>query len=187
MLKILAISGSLRRDSMNTKLLRTAQTLVPEGVAVEFADLSTIPMFDQDVESEGIPAAVQTLKDQIAAADGVLIATPEYSRNIPGMLKNALDWVSRGPVRPLIGKPVAVVSASGSIYGGIRAQTELRQLLMHLSAGVLYSPEVAVGQATQKFNEQGEFIDEAGLRFYTTLLGNLVAKIELERRIKELA
>lgn len=183
---IVGISGSLRANSYNTGLLKTAQALLPEGVALEILDISGIPMFDQDLETQGIPPAVQDVKDAIGRADGVIFATPEYSRNIPGVLKNALDWISRGPVRPLSGKPAMVVSASTSIYGGIRAQTELRQLLTHLNANVVHSPEVAVGQANLKFNEMGEFVDEAGLRFYTTLIGNLLQKIETERRLKEL-
>jgi len=183
---LLAISGSLRANSFNTNLLRSAQLLVPDGVTVELAELTDIPIFNQDVEAVGIPAAVQTLKDRIAKADGVIFATPEYTKSIPGVLKNALDWVSRGPVRPLAGKPVIAVSASGSPFGGIRALTELRQLLTNLNANVTHNPEVAVGQANLKFNEQGMFIDEAGLRFYTTLLGNLLIKIDLEERIKEL-
>ncbi|CAN5535223.1 NAD(P)H-dependent FMN reductase [soil metagenome] len=186
MTSLLAISGSLRANSFNTNLLRSTQALVPDGVTVELADLADIPMFNQDLEANGIPAAVQTLKDRIAAADGVIFATPEYTRSIPGVLKNALDWVSRGPVRPLSGKPVIAVSASGSPFGGIRALTELRQLLTHLGANVTHSPEVAVGQANTKFDELGVFTDEAGIRFYTTLLGNLLIKIELERRMKEL-
>jgi len=186
MTSLLAISGSLRKASFSTALLRTAQTLVPEGHAVEIFDLSDIPLFNQDLESEGIPASVQTLKDRIEAADGVLVSTPEYSRGIPGVLKNAIDWISRGPVRPLTGKPTLIMSASPSPFGAIRAQSELRLLLTVLGCQLINSPELAVAQANLKFNENGEFIDETGLRIYSTLLTALTAKIDLDRRIKQL-
>jgi chromate reductase len=183
---LLGITGSLRSASYNTLLLRTVGTMLPNDVNFSFTGLRNIPMFDQDLEQQGNPQSVQALKEAIAQADGIVIATPEYSRGIPGALKNALDWISRGPVRPLSGKPVIVMSASTSPFGGIRAQTELRQLLTHMNAMVIHSPEVAVAAANTKFDENGTFIDEKGRTIMSTLLTSFVKRITLEQRINEL-
>ena len=127
MTTILGISGSLRKASYNTALLRAATTLAPDGVRLETAGLHGIPLYDGDVEAaEGIPPAVAELKDRVAAADGLLLVTPEYNNSIPGPFKNAIDWMSRPPTdsaRVFGGKPVALVGASPGRFGTISAQT----------------------------------------------------------------
>jgi chromate reductase len=138
-MRVLGISGSLRRDSHNTELLRAAATLLPSGVEFELYDgLRAIPPYDEDVRSEGEHPAVTHLKERIAAADAVLFATPEYNHSIPGQLKNAMDWVSR-PLAdtPLKGKPVAVIGASTGMFGAVWAQAELRKVLGAIGAKVI--------------------------------------------------
>lgn len=169
---IAAISGSLRTDSINTRLLRNAQLVAPEGMTIDVIDISAIPLFNGDVESAGLPEAVRIVKDQVLRANGLLLATPEYNYTYSGVIKNALDWLSRGPDRPFPGKPVAVVSASPGNFGGIRAQTELRRLMHGLGAHVLPQPELIVPQAPSKFDEQGVLIDERTQTTYRTMLKN---------------
>ena len=138
-MRVLGISGSLRRDSHNTELLRAAASLLPSGVEFELYDgLRDIPPYDEAERDSGQPAAVADLKERIAAADAVLFATPEYNHSIPGQLKNAMDWVSR-PLAdtPLKGKPVAVIGASTGMFGAVWAQAELRKVLGAIGARVL--------------------------------------------------
>lgn len=167
---ILAISGSLRSGSFNTGLLRTAPSLLPDGMSFQLADLRGIPFFDADIETSGMPDAVAVFKQQINDADGVLIATPEYNFSYTGVIKNALDWASRGPVRPFMDKPVAVVGASTGNFGAVRAQTDMRRLLHGMGAHVMPKPELLITQAATKFDTNGLLIDEATLNVYRTLL-----------------
>jgi chromate reductase, NAD(P)H dehydrogenase (quinone) len=137
-MRVLGISGSLRQDSHNTELLRAAATLLPSGVDFELYDgLRNIPPYDEDEESDA-PAAVTHLRERIALADAVLFATPEYNHSIPGVLKNALDWVSR-PIESntLRNKPVAVIGASTGMFGAVWAQAELRKVLSAIGATVI--------------------------------------------------
>jgi chromate reductase len=146
-MKVLGISGSLRSDSHNSRLLRVAAELLPPGVEfVEYAGLREIPPFDADTEHDPAPA-VAALKDAIADADAVLIATPEYNHSIPGVLKNALDWVSR-PIaeNPMRGKPALVIGASTGMFGAVWAQAETRKVLGALGARVL-DEELPVAKA----------------------------------------
>ena len=137
-MRVLGISGSLRRDSHNTELLRAAATLLPSGVEFELYDgLKDIPAYNEDDESNP-PASVVNLRERIAAADAVLFATPEYNHSIPGGLKNALDWVSRPhATNTLRNKPVAVIGASTGMFGAVWAQAELRKVAAALGARVL--------------------------------------------------
>jgi chromate reductase len=158
--KILGISGSLRRDSYNTKLLRTADELLPPDVELEVYDgLKAVPPYDEEDDVEDAPAAVTALREAIADADGVLIATPEYNSSVPGHLKNSFDWVSRPlATNPLRNKPVAVVGASTGAFGAVWAQAELRKVLAAIGARVV-DAEVAVGHAPTRFDEAGRLID----------------------------
>lgn len=136
--RVLGISGSLRRGSHNTALLRAAGALLPPGVELEVWDgLRDIPLFDEDEEARGEPAAVTALRTSIAAADALVFATPEYNASVPGVLKNAIDWVSR-PVAdtPLRGKPTLVIGASTGMFGAVWSQAELRRILEHIGARV---------------------------------------------------
>ncbi len=150
-MKVLAISGSLRRDSHNTALLRAVAERTPAGVELELWDgLKAVPPYDEDDDVELAPAAVTALRSAVAGADAVLFATPEYNHSVPGSLKNAIDWVSRPLAdNPLRNKPVAVVGASTGIFGAVWAQAELRKVLGALGARVL-DRELAVGQAAER-------------------------------------
>jgi len=148
--RILGISGSLRAGSHNTRLLRLAAEELPEGVELElYEDLASIPPFDQDLV-EVAPEEVDRLKEAVAAADAILVATPEFNGSIPGQLKNAVDWVSRPLAdNPARGKPVAVIGASTSSFGGIWAQRELKKVLGILGAKVL-DAELPVAKADRR-------------------------------------
>jgi len=160
-IRILAISGSLRRASYNTAALRAAVQLAPEDMEIEVVTLHGIPNFDGDVErDQGFPAPVESLRAAIAAADGLLIATPEYNRSISGALKNALDWVSRGgPASPLRGKVAAILGA-GSPFGTLSAQAHLRQILQYSHVRVVAQPEVMIDQASAHFDQASTLTDE---------------------------
>ena len=159
-MRVLAISGSLRRDSHNTELLRAAAELMPPSAELELFDgLRLVEPYDEDLDAEGTPAAVADLKRAITEADGVLFATPEYNSSIPGQLKNAIDWVSR-PVATnvLRNKPVAVVGASTGAFGAVWAQADLRKVLAALGARVI-DLELPVPQAHTRF-EDGVLTDD---------------------------
>jgi chromate reductase, NAD(P)H dehydrogenase (quinone) len=159
-MKILGVSGSLRRDSHNTALLRAAGELFPAGVELELWDgLKAIPPYDEDDDVQPAPASVAAMKAAIADADGVLFATPEYNHSVPGQLKNALDWVSRPLAgNPLQGKPVAVVGASTGVFGAVWAQAELAKVLEAIGARVV-GEELPVGQAPTHFDEEGSLVN----------------------------
>lgn len=152
-MRVLGISGSLRADSLNTQLLRLAAEELPDHATFELYDeLATIPPYDQDVE-DLVPDPVERLRDQIAAADAVLFASPEYNGSVPGQLKNALDWVSRQALgAPFRGTPVAVIGASPGQFGGVWAQAELRKVLGVMGARVVPT-ELPVGKAHQRLDQ----------------------------------
>lgn len=158
-LAVVAFAGSLRRASYNRALLRAAQEVAPAGMAISIFDISEVPLYNGDVEAAGEPEPVARLKQAIRAADGLLIATPEYNHGVPGVTKNAVDWVSRPYAKsPLDGKPVAILGASPAATGTARGQSQLRQCL-----GVAYCmphPEILVHQAHEKFDAEGRLTDE---------------------------
>lgn len=162
---VLALSGSLRRGSYNSGLLAAAAELAPRGVTVEVErNLAEIPMFVEDLEQspDGDPASVRGLRRRLATADGLLIATPEYNHSFPGVLKNAIDWLSRpAPDELLAGKPVAVLGASAGAWGTRLAQAALRQVLFATEALVLPSPTLFVRDAGLRFDDQGRLTDAA--------------------------
>jgi len=158
---VLGFSGSLRQGSFNTALLRAASELLPEDLTLEIFDLSPIPFYNADVETAGAPEAAQDFKTRIAAADALLIATPEYNYSIPGVLKNAIDWASRPPKNsPLNGKPLAMMGASGGSSGTMRAQMHLRQICVFTNMLPLNKPEVYLMKAFEKFDGAGKLVDE---------------------------
>jgi len=157
---VLGLSGSLRSRSYNTQLLHAAAEMLPAGTRFTVADLSQIPLYNGDYEDEKRPESVRALRASIAAADALLIASPEYNYSVPGVLKNAIDWVSRGMDQPLRGKPVAIMGATQGLWGTARMQVHLRQLLTALDMFVLNKPEVLVAQVRNKFDEQGRLVDE---------------------------
>ena len=164
MTKLLGISGSLRAGSFNTALLRAAAELLPEGVTLEVATLHGIPLYDGDAEAaDGIPAAVQALKAKLRAADGVLLATPEYNNGIPGVFKNAIDWLSRPPAEiPAVfgDRPVALVGASAGGFGTILAQDAWLPVLRTLGSRFWAGGRLLVSRAGQAFDADGRLVDE---------------------------
>ncbi|MEV1144784.1 NADPH-dependent FMN reductase [Micromonospora sp. NPDC049799] len=182
---ILAISGSLRDASFNTALIRAAQRVAPESLTIEqYDNLGAIPAFNQDIEAEP-PAPVVDLREKIAAADALLIATPEYNYGVPGVLKNALDWASRPTfpvtswVSPLAHKPVAIMGAAPTGMGTVRAQLQLRQLFLWTDSAVLSKPEVIVTNAHEKLTIDGEIKDETTEALLRGLLDALANRIRI--------
>lgn len=159
-IRVLGISGSLRKASLNTAALRAAQELLPEGMRLEIFDLAPIPMYNPDVEAEGFPEPVQEFRARLAAADALLFATPEYNFSLPGVLKNAIDWASRPPDSPLNDKPIALMGASPSPNGTVLAQMHLRQICNHNNMLPLGRPRVLIGRAHEKFDAGGRLVDE---------------------------
>lgn len=146
-MKIVGISGSLRRGSYNTALLKAAAELLPAGVEFELAPIGDLPLYDDDARAEGYPPSVERLRQQIRSADGIWLATPEYNFSYSGVLKNAIDWASRPPGQPFFGKPIAIMGASAGRLGTARAQYHLRQVFIFLNGHVMNLPEVFVSQA----------------------------------------
>lgn len=172
-LRILGISGSLRKKSFNTAALHATQELLPADVSLEIFDLAPVPMYNEDVREQGYPAPVQALRDKVAAADALLIVTPEYNYSIPGVLKNAIDWVSRPPAQAFDGKPIAIFGASPGMLGTARAQYHLRQVFVSLNGMVLNKPEIMIASAGSKFDEQGKLTDQTTRELIQKMLGAL--------------
>lgn len=165
MTRIIALSGSLRRASFNTGLLHAAATLAPDGVTIEVHTPEGIPLYNADVEAaDGAPPMVAALKEAIAAADGLLLATPEYNNGIPGVFKNAIDWLSRPPVPtspPFAGKPVALIGASPGGFGTLLAQDAWLSVLRTLGTRPWFEGRLLVSRAGSLFSPEGELTDEA--------------------------
>ena len=172
-MRVLAISGSLRRGSHNTRLLRAAAKLAsPTMQVVLFDGLKAVPPYDEDDDTEPLPAAARRLREEIAAADAILIATPEYNSSLPGQLKNALDWASRPfPDNVLQNKPVAVIGASTGMFGAVWAQAEARKVLTATGARVI-DVELPVGGADDAFDGD-RLVDEGLHRRLAEILGEL--------------
>jgi len=172
--RILGIAGSLRRDSYNRATLRAAMEFAPEGASIETFELDDIPAFNQDDE-QNPPAKVVELKQRIREADAILFVTPEYNYSVPGVLKNAIDWASR-PYGDSAwnGKPAAIMGASVGAIGTARAQYHLRQMMVFLNMFPVNQPEVMIGNASERFDAQGNLTDEAAKGFIRQLLQNLV-------------
>lgn len=169
---LLGLSGSLRAEATNRKLLREAARLFGDCSYIE-GDLK-FPLYDGDQEAaDGVPAAVQTLSEQIKAADAVLISTPEYNKGPSGVLKNALDWVSRTEGAPWAGKPVAVMSAAAGRAGGERAQQILRSFMVPFRAWVVPGPELHLAGSGNQFDESGQLTSEFYVKDLTALMENL--------------
>jgi chromate reductase, NAD(P)H dehydrogenase (quinone) len=164
MTKILGISGSLRRASHNTALLRAATKLMPPDTTLELGSIRGIPLYDGDVEAQGIPATVSQLKEAIVAADGVLLVTPEYNNSIPGVFKNAIDWLSRPPAdvkRVFGGKPFAMIGASPGAYGTALSQAAWLPVLRTLGTHAWFGARLLVSRAGGVFDEAGVLKDAA--------------------------
>jgi chromate reductase len=162
-LRFAVMVGSLRRGSFNAAIARALPTLAPDGVSIEpLGSVGDFPLYNHDVQDQGFPPAAIAMAEAIAAADGVIFVTPEYNHSVPGVLKNAIDWLSRLPNQPFAGKPVAIQSASPSLFGGLRAQLHLRNIFVFLDARALNKPEVIIPQVHTKIDPAtGEVTDPA--------------------------
>ena len=160
---VLGLSGSLRRASFNTGLLRASVELAPDGVQVQIGSIRDVPLYDGDLEAaEGLPQAVQRLQAQLAAADGVLLVSPEYNNGIPGVFKNAIDWMSRGPgLKMWAGKPVAVIGASPGGFGTVMGQAHWLPVLRTLNAAHWAGGRLMVSRAGDLFDADGTLTDAA--------------------------
>ena len=172
---VLGFSGSLRKASFNAGLLRTAMEQLPEDMTLEIFDLAPIPFYNEDLNVDGGPEPVKAFKARIAAADALLIATPEYNYSIPGVLKNAIDWASR-PKKdtPIIGKTVAIMSASTGKLGGARAQYHLRQSFVFLNMHPVNQPEVMLASAADNIDANGKLTNEQTRALIRQLIEALV-------------
>jgi chromate reductase len=171
-LHFVTLLGSLRHGSYNAAIARALPALAPEGVSISpLGSVGDLPLYNADVQAGGCPPPVLAMAEAITKADGVIIVTPEYNYSVPGVLKNALDWLSRLPAPPFAGKPVAIQSASPGLIGGARAQYHLRQILVFLDAFVLNKPEVMVGQVISKVDATSlELTDQATRDFIASQL-----------------
>ncbi len=177
MTNLVGISGSLRKSSLNTMLLEAMKELLPDDTELTVRSIDEIPLYNGDLDVEGGPETVRALKADIEAADGLIIATPEYNYGVPGVLKNAIDWVSRPAFKSVLrGKPVAIVGAAPGIVGTARAQAELRNVLFGTLAEVFPHPEILVGQAKQRL-DAGELSDESSRALLASFLDAFVARI----------
>ncbi len=160
--KILGLSGSLRKGSFNAGLLRAARDLAPEGTEIEIGSILDVPLYNADLETaHGLPAPVQQLQAQLLAADGLLLVTPEYNNGIPGVFKNAIDWMSRGPgLGYFVGKPVAVLGASPGGFGTVLAQNDWLPVLRTLKAELWAEGRMLVSRAGGLFDDSGNLTDD---------------------------
>ena len=179
-IKLLGLCGALRSGSTNRKLLEEAARIFGP-CSYEEADLR-LPLYDGDMEAaDGVPASVAAVSKQIADADGVLIASPEYNKGPSGVIKNALDWISRTPDKPWNNKPVAVMSAAAGMSGGVRAQLILRTYLMPFNPRLLHGPEVHLGSSSKAFDEDGRLVLEGVANGLELLMQKLATEIALAR------
>jgi chromate reductase len=178
---VLALAGSLRRDSMNRLLLKAAAQVVPEGMTLTvYDDLASVPLFNEDLETDGGPAGVQRLRGAVAASRGMLIATPEYNHSVPGVLKNSIDWLSRpGPEEVLERKPIALVGVTSGQWGTRLAQAALRQILFATESLVMPESAMFVRQGKGLFDAEGRLHDEAARGSLRNLLQNFAAWMDL--------
>jgi chromate reductase len=183
-MRVLGISGSLRRDSLNSALLRAAAERLPGGAElIKFDRLREIPPYDEDVDAEATPAIVEQLREAVRSADAVLIATPEYNHSIPGQLKNALDWVSRPAGKSALNsKPAAVIGASTGMFGAVWAQAELRKVLGAMGGRVVEA-ELPVGHAKELLVEGRLELSPEQSHQLEELLSELVAQAEIESQL----
>jgi len=159
-IKILGLCGSLRAASYNRAAMNVAASMLPTGVTLEIADLRPLPFFDGDDFAKGFPASVAALREAVRGADGILFGSPEYNYSVSGVLKNAIDWISRGADQPFQGKPYAIMSATMGPLGGARSQYDLRKIMTCLNGLGLFKPEIFIGMAHTKFDAAGNLGDE---------------------------
>jgi chromate reductase len=176
MFKILGLAGSLRRASVSKAILRTLAEKAPGDVEVTIFDLADIPMFNQDLEAD-LPACVRALREAVAACDGMIVVSPEYNHGMSGVIKNAIDWVSRpGYASVLVDKGVAVITTSESPLGGARAQGDLHKMFLSCLSRIAPGREVSIG-GTQKSVVDGKLVDDTQIRRAMTLIDAMLDEV----------
>jgi chromate reductase len=181
LLRLLGISGSLRRNSYCTAILQTLAEELDESAAFELFDLSSVPLYNEDDEGERLPQTVQDLRQAVERSDGVVLMSPEFNHGAPGVLKNALDWASRPAYRsPFAGKPTLILTASPAFTGGVRAQAQIADTLGAMLAHVVATPQVVIGTVHEKVVD-GRMTDQAALQFLSVAIDALASAITLRR------
>ena len=176
-MNIVAISGSLRKDSFNTKLLHAFAELAPEGTTVEVVSLADLPLYNSELDA-AFPPAAQALKDAVNAADAVILATPEYNRSVSGVLKNAIDWLSRPyGTNSFAGKPVLVSGVSSGKIGTAVAQSHLKQIMVYLDAKLIGQPELYLGPAQEIFADDGSLKEDSTKELLQKALDALALRV----------
>lgn len=187
--RLVGISGSLRKGSYNTMLLKAALQLVPIDVSMEIISIEDIPLYNADLDlpaAKQRPEAVEHFRKMLTDVDGILISSPEYNYSIPGGLKNAIDWASRGEDSPLLRKPVAVIGATTGLWGTTRMQLAFHNVFLYLDMKPVYKPEVLVAQAEKKFDKNGNLIDEMAKKLLKQKLEALKEMIHLQSQVGDI-
>ena len=183
------ISGSLRKESFNTWLLHAVNELLPPDVTMDILPIADIPLYNGDLDIPAVnkrPDAVNIFREALAKADGIVIVSPEYNYSIPGGLKNAIDWASRGEDSPLLKKPVALLGATPGMWGTVRMQQAFHPLFQFLNMQPVYQPEILIAQAKEKFDSRGKLTDEKAKQLIRKKLENLQKLTEKCKSEKEL-
>jgi chromate reductase len=184
--QLVGISGSLRKGSFNTMLLKAASQVLPFNVSMEIISIEDIPLYNADLDlpsAKQRPQQVEHFRKMLTDADGILISSPEYNYSIPGGLKNAIDWASRGEDSPLLRKPVAVIGATTGLWGTTRMQLAFHNVFLFLDMKPVYKPEVLVAQAEKKFDKSGNLIDEVAKKILKQKLEALKEMIQLQSQV----
>ena len=185
-IQLVGLSGSLRKGSYNTMLLNSALQLLPTDVSMEIISIEDIPLYNGDLDLPSVkhrPQPVEHFRKMLNDADGILISSPEYNYSIPGGLKNAIDWASRGEDSPLLRKPVAVIGATTGLWGTTRMQVAFHNVFLFLDMKPVYKPEVLVAQAEKKFDKNGNLIDEMAKKLLKQKLEALKEMIQLHSQV----
>jgi len=185
-IQLVGMSGSLRKGSYNTMLLKAAAQLLPPDVSMDIVSIEDIPLYNADLDlpaAKQRPEVVDHFRKMLTDADGILISSPEYNYSIPGGLKNAIDWASRGEDSPLLRKPVAVIGATTGLWGTVRMQMSFHNIFLFLDMKPVYKPEVLVAQAEKKFSKDGNLIDELAKKLVKQKLEALKEMIHLQSQV----
>ena len=185
-IQLVGMSGSLRKGSYNTMLLKAAAQLLPPDVSMDIVSIEDIPLYNADLDlpaAKQRPEVVDHFRKMLTDADGILISSPEYNYSIPGGLKNAIDWASRGEDSPLLRKPVAVIGATTGLWGTVRMQMSFHNIFLFLDMKPVYKPEVLVAQAEKKFSKDGNLIDELAKKLVKQKLEALKEMIQLQSQV----
>jgi len=188
-IQLVGLSGSLRKGSFNTMLLNAATQLLPVDVSMEILSIADIPLYNADLDlpaAKQRPETVEHFRKMLTDADGILIVSPEYNYSIPGGLKNAIDWASRGEDSPLLKKPVAVIGATTGLWGTVRMQMAFHNVFLFLDMKPVYKPEVLVAQAEKKFDKDGNLIDETAKKLVRQKLEALKEMIHLQTQVGDI-